>query len=184
MGHVGSGLPMQRMAMDIMGPLPETADGNRYILVVADYFTKWTEAFAIPNQEAQTVAQAFVEGIVCRLGPPGVVHTDQGRNFQSVLFRSVLQLLDVCQTRTCAFRPQSDGMVERANRTIEMLLATTVSKDQQDWDRQLPFVMAAYRASVNSTTGVSPNRMMLGREANTPLSLLYPMEAVGRPREG
>ena len=65
-------------------------------------------------------------------------------------------------------------MVERANRTIEMLLATTVAKDQRDWDRRLPYVMAAYRSSAHSTTNLSPNLMMLGRESTTPLALSYP----------
>jgi transposase InsO family protein len=125
---------LQRVAMDIMGPLPLSNQKNRFMLVVADYFTKWTEAYPLPSQEAEVVAKAFVEGWVCRLGTPGVVHTDQGRNFQSSMFREVLKLLGVHQTRTCAFHPQSDGMVERANRTIEALLATVVQKDQRDWD--------------------------------------------------
>ena len=81
-----------------------------------------------------TVAKTFTEEFICRFGPPEVVHTDQGKNFQSQLFREVLALLEIRQTRTCAFRPQSDGMVERANRTIEMMLAATVAKDQRDWD--------------------------------------------------
>ena len=70
----------------------------------------------------------------------------------------------------------SDGMVERCNRTIEALLATTVRDDQRDWDLRLPFVMAAYRATEHDTTGASPNAMMLGRETCAPLSLLYPRE--------
>jgi hypothetical protein len=183
MGHVPAGLPLQRVAMDIMGPLPMTTTKNRFILVVADYFTKWTEAYAIPNQEADTVAKVFVESFVCHYGVPAEIHTDQGRNFQSSMFRAVLELLEVKQTRTCAFRPQSDGMVERANRTIEALLATVVAKDQRDWDQKLPFVMAAYRSSAHATTNTTPNMMMLGRETVAPLSLLYPREGEGQQAE-
>ena len=124
MGHVPTGLPLERVAMDIMGPLPLTDRGNKYILVVADYFTKWTEAYALENQEAKTVARVFVEQFVCHLGPPAVVHTDRGTNFQSEMFKEVLLLLGVRQTKTCAFRPQSDGMVERINRTIEIAADT------------------------------------------------------------
>ena len=65
-------------AMDIMGPLPPTRQGNRYILVIMDYFTKWPEACALPNQEAGVVAQAFVEGVVWQHGIPEELHTDQG----------------------------------------------------------------------------------------------------------
>jgi len=60
------GAPFERLAMDIMSPSPESNDGNRYILVVRDYLTKWTEAFVIPNQEACTVADRLVEEVICR----------------------------------------------------------------------------------------------------------------------
>ena len=174
MGHVEVGLPMERWAMDVMGPLPKTHGGNKYIFVMVDYYTKWAEAAALPNQEAETVARAFVELVVCRFGAPAVIHSDQGRNFQSHLFREVMEILEIDQTRTCAFRPQSDGLVERANRTIKAMLATVVSKEQKDWDQQLPLVMAAYRGSRQETTGATPNLLMLGREVGSPYRLVYP----------
>ena len=89
------------------------------------------------------------------------------------------------QTRTCALNPKSDGLVGWCNRTIEALLSAVVAEDHSDWDEQLPFVMSAYRSSVHSTTGVTPNMMMLGRETMAPLSLLYPVgEGVGEGAEG
>ena len=60
------GVPLQRVAMDILGPLPETERSNQYVLVIADYFTKWTEAFPMSNMEAHTVAELFVCNFVCR----------------------------------------------------------------------------------------------------------------------
>ena len=72
---------MQRVAMDILGPLPETDRLNKYVLVVGDYFTKWTEAFPLPDMEAVTVARRLVE-FICRIGTPEYLHTDQGRNFE------------------------------------------------------------------------------------------------------
>eukprot|EP00731_Ephydatia_muelleri_P024449 Em0016g720a len=69
-------------AMDIMGPLPETSRGNKYILVIADYFTKWSEAYPIPNMEAITVAKCVVNEFICRFGVPEQLHSDQGRNFE------------------------------------------------------------------------------------------------------
>eukprot|EP00731_Ephydatia_muelleri_P033694 Em0035g31a len=74
--------PLQRVAMDIMGPLPETSRGNKYILVIADYFTKWSEAYPIPNMEAITVAKCLVNEFICRFGVPEQLHSDQGRNFE------------------------------------------------------------------------------------------------------
>jgi hypothetical protein len=95
--------------MDILGPLPLTEKGNRFILVVTDTFTKWTEAYALKNQEARTVASVFVDEFVCRYGTPSQIITDRGSNFESNLFREVCELLQIDKTRTTAFRPQSNA---------------------------------------------------------------------------
>ena len=69
-----TGYLMQRVATDTVGPLPETQVGNSYVLVVADYFTRWVEAFPIQNQEATTVAKKLVEEVLCRFSPPEQLH--------------------------------------------------------------------------------------------------------------
>ena len=174
------GAPMERVAMDIMGPLPQSDRGNKYVLVISDYFTKWTESYAIPNQEAATVARVFVEEFVCRYGVPLEVHTDQGRNFESALFQSVCKILGCSKTRTTAFHPQSDGMVERFNRTLEDLMAKTVADHQKDWDDCLPLVMMAYRSSQHEATGYAPSELMMGRQMILPVDLL--MGCSGTPQ--
>ena len=164
--------PFERVAVDILGPLPETASRNKYILVIGDYFSKWTEAFAIPNQEAQTVAKVLVEGWVCRLGAPRTVHTDQGRNFESILFKEMCQLLNIQKTRTSPYHPQSDGMVERFNRTLLSMLSLFVEENQMNWDALLPYVMLAYRSSVHSSTGFTPFKVVFGQEMVLPLDIM------------
>ena len=77
---------MERVALDVIGPLPETEKGNKYILVVGDYLSKWVEAYPIPNQTVETVADKFVQEFVCRYGVPEVLHSDQGRNFEAQVF--------------------------------------------------------------------------------------------------
>jgi len=109
---IHTGYPMQRVATDILGPLPETQAGNSYVLVVADYFTRWVEAFAIPNQEATTVARKLVDEVFCRFSPPEQLHSDQGRQFASLLLAEVCRLMGTHKTRTTAYHPQSDGLVE------------------------------------------------------------------------
>ncbi|KRY21315.1 RNA-directed DNA polymerase -like protein [Trichinella patagoniensis] len=114
-----AGYSIQRVGMDIVGPLEETQRGNRYILVVCDYFSKRPKAFALPNAEAPTVATALVNGIFCRYGVPETLYSDQGRNFESELVKEVCQLFGVAKTQATAYRPQSDGLVERMNHTLE-----------------------------------------------------------------
>jgi len=114
MAKYNVGSPMERIAIDVLGPLPVTEAGNKYILIVADYFTKWVEAFPMANQEACTVAEILVREVVCRFGVPVLIHSDQGRNFESVLFAEMCRLLGIKKTRTTPYHPQSDGMVERS----------------------------------------------------------------------
>lgn len=132
------GAPMERIAIDILGPLPETPRKNKFILVVSDYFTKWTESYPLPNQEATTVAEKLVNEFICRFGVPRELHSDQGRNFESKVFAEICKLLDIGKTRTTPLHPQSDGQVERFNRTVVEMLHGKIKEDQKDWDLQLP----------------------------------------------
>ena len=121
------GAPLEQVAIDILGPLPVSTAGNKYIMVIADYFTKWMEAYAIPNQEAHAVAERFVNEFVTRFGVPRQLHTDKGSMFESYLFKEMAELLGIDKTRTTAFHPASDGLVERFNRTIETMLSMFVN---------------------------------------------------------
>ena len=87
--------PLKRIAMDILGPLPTTVRGNKYVLVVGEYFTKWTEAYPMPDSEAITVARLLVNEFICRFGVPEQLHTDQGCNFESTLIKQICQLLGI-----------------------------------------------------------------------------------------
>ena len=164
--------PMERIAIDVMGPLTETDRDNKYILVISDDFTKWTESYPMPNQEAETVANVVVREFISRFGVPRQLHTDQGWNFESKFFQEVCRIMEIDKTRTTPLRPQSDGMVEQFNRTLEAMLSKFVDGNQKDWDLYLPLLMMAYRSSVHESTGFSPNEMMLGREVLLPLDLV------------
>ena len=83
------GAPFERIAIDISGSFPESDNGNRYLLIAMDYFTKWPQVYAIPNQVASTVADALVTNFFCRLGVPMELHSDQSRNFESRLMQEV-----------------------------------------------------------------------------------------------
>ena len=84
------GYSFERIALDIMGPLPITESGPKYILVVGDHFTKSTEVFPLPNQEAKTVAEKKVNEVISMFGAPERIHTDQGRNFEAQMFKEFI----------------------------------------------------------------------------------------------
>ncbi|CAL9699311.1 unnamed protein product [Knipowitschia caucasica] len=162
------GAPMDRVHLDILGPFPVSSSGNKYILVIIDQFTRWVEAFPVPDQGAETTARKLVYDFVAKFGTPLELHTDQGRNFESLLFRNVCKLLQITKTRTTPYHPSSNGQVERFNRTLLQMLRCYVNRNQKNWDEQLPLLTAAYRSSRHAVTGFTPNRLMLGREVHQP----------------
>ncbi|GBM21044.1 hypothetical protein AVEN_5759-1 [Araneus ventricosus] len=122
----------ERMALDILELFPITTKGNPYVLVLMDYFTKWPEAIPIPDQEASTAAEELVRSWIPCYGVPMILHSDQGTNFNSPLFTELCKILGILKTRTTALHPESDGIVQRFNRTILNHLSLFVSRNQTD----------------------------------------------------
>ncbi|CAC5375365.1 unnamed protein product [Mytilus coruscus] len=174
LGTYVSGKPMERVALDIFGPLPLTKRNNKYILVISDLFTKWTEAIALPNQESSTICTAFIDHFVTKFGAPLQLHSDQGRNFKADIFQRMCNLLGIHKTRTTSFRPQFNGGVERFNRTLASMLSMYCNQKQDQWDQYLQQVMMAYRSSVHASTSKTPNSMLFGREVTLPLRAVIP----------
>ena len=92
--------------MDILGPFPESVSGNVYILVATNYFTRWAEAYVIPNQEATIVVKKLTDEFFFGFFPPEPLHSDQGRSFESEVVAEVCRLLGIEKTRTTPYHPQ------------------------------------------------------------------------------
>ena len=113
--------------------------------------------------------------VFLRLGVPKTIHSDQGPGFQGDLMKAICELLEVNQTRTTPYHPQSDGQVERFNRTLIAMLSKLCADQPRDWDDHLPYTTCAYRATIQESTGCSPNMLMLGRDISLPIDLMYPV---------
>ena len=175
-------VPFYMIGVDLIGPLKLTRQGNKYILSIIDYYTKYAEAVALPNQEAETVVRAL-EQVFARHGMPSVLLTDQGRNFESHLVASMCQLFGIEKRRTTAYHPQTDGLCERFNGILKTLLRMRVNNDKDDWDEQLPHALLAYRVSKQSSTGATPFEMLYGRDPRLPLGV-EPEELETKPTHG
>ena len=169
---IPSGNPMQRIHIDIVGPLPRSRRGNRYILTVQCSFTNWAEAYAISNQRATTCARVLVKNWICRYGVPDSIHSDQGRNFESQVFEEMCHLLNINKTRSTAYHPEGNGQVENMHKTLKSMLKARVEDDPQGWDEQLDYCMMAFRSSVHSSTEHTPFELMFGREMRIPLDVM------------
>ena len=166
-----AGLPGDRVHLDIIGPFCESVQGNRYVLMIIDQFTRWLEMVALPTQGAEIVAKSFFESYVVRFGVPLQVHTDQGRNFESCLFKSFCALLEVAKSRTTPYRPSANGQVERYNQLVLNYLRSFLAGKQREWDQYIPVLGMAVRATVNRSTGFTPNMLQLGREVVMPVDI-------------
>ena len=170
-----AGAPMERVHLDFLGPLPKTKQGNENVLMMVDQFTKWVECIPLPTQTAEETARAAVDHFFSRFGFPFQVYSDQGRNFESKLFRELCKALQIHKARTTPYRPSSNGQVERYNRTLVDAVRCFIGKKQDQWDVYLQQIAGALRASVNHQTGFTANRLILGREVNMPAHLMFPL---------
>ena len=134
-----------------------------------------------PDKTANSVADAFFNQVVCCFGMPIVIHSDQGREFENKIMQELCILCGSHKTRTTPYHPESDGMVERFNRTLLMMLAMFAGKNWEDWGDLLPAVMMAYRSSVHESTGFNPYRLMFGEECTLPMDIGLPKQQSDLP---
>eukprot|EP01088_Endostelium_zonatum_P009160 TRINITY_DN2235_c0_g2_i1.p1 TRINITY_DN2235_c0_g2~~TRINITY_DN2235_c0_g2_i1.p1 ORF type:complete len:1400 (-),score=292.55 TRINITY_DN2235_c0_g2_i1:276-4475(-) len=165
--------PFERVAMDIVGPLVETTQGNKYILTIMDYHTRWPEAISLKDAKAHTVAKAYIDVFISRYGCPRIVLTDLGSNFNSHLMEEVNKILQTKHRTTTPYRPQTNGMIERFHAPLITSLSYLCSVDQTDWDEYVPLALFVYRSSVNTTIEMSPFKALFGFNASLPQEITY-----------
>eukprot|EP00731_Ephydatia_muelleri_P009263 Em0004g1601a len=171
-GTIKSNYPFEKLSWDIMGPLPTSSCGNKYILVVTDLFTKWVEAFPLAKTDSVTLAKVLVNEIVCRYGVPRYLHSDQGANLVSEVIKSLCATLGINRTQTTAYHPEGNGQVERFNRTLESMLAKVFADHQRDWDEHIQNALFAYRTAIHDSTGYTPFLVMFGRSPTLPIDVM------------
>jgi len=166
------------LAMDLTGPHPTTPRQFKYILTVTDCFSRFLWAVPLRNHFAPTVCTALQRTVFDHFGLCFEIVSDQGTEFCSKLMRESLARLGIRKFRTTAYRPQSNGRCERAHRDMNAMFAKMVADDHRNWDLVLGTVTAAYNGTVNRSTGFTPNRLFMGREALTSLDLTLPEPVV------
>ena len=167
-----AGAPFERMSIDLPGPHCRTARGSVYIVTYIDVFTKWTEAFPLPNKEAAVVARVLVKQVFCRFGVPVALLSDNGNEVDSSIMREICRLMDVDKLRTTFYKASTNAAIERFHRTLNSMLGKIINEKQTDWDLLLPYVMAAYRSRRHDSTTYTPNYLTLGREVRAPVDIV------------
>ena len=144
--------------MDLFGPLlTRSATGNKYILVITDSFSKYTELAAIPNKTAETVAKAFFESWICRHGVPVMIISDRGKEFLNSVMVDLCGYLGINHNATSSYHPQTNSQAETYNKTMIRYLSSMLDNSMTlDWEEQLPAMMMAYNCHVQRATHETP----------------------------
>jgi len=150
-------------------------------LTFVDAFSKWAEAFAIPNKEAKTVVRVLVEQIFCRFGTPVALLSDNAGKLDGRLMQEICRLLDIDKQHTSFNHPETNVVAERFHGTLNSMMGPVVSKNQKDWDICLPYILAAYRASTHLSTEYTPNFLMFATEVRAPADLVFGIPAEKSP---
>ncbi|XP_077936125.1 uncharacterized protein LOC144383152 [Gasterosteus aculeatus] len=164
-------VPFERIGMDLIGPFHWSARGYRFVLVLVDYATRYPEAVPLRNISAKSVAQALFQ-VISRVGIPKEILTDQGTSFMSRTLRELYGLLGTKSIRTSVYHPQTDGLVERMNKTLKSMIRKFISDDERNWDHWLDPLLFAVREVPQASTGFSPFELLFGRTPQGVLDLI------------
>ena len=166
----------EKRYLDVVGPLPVTQHNNRCILTFQDDLSKYVVTVPIGQQEAETVARAFVDKIVLTYGTPQILQTDQGGNFVSEVFRNTCKILRIKKIQSTAFHPESQGSIERSHRVLAEYLRHYVKEDQTNWDHWVTFATYVCNTTEHSATGFTPFQLLFEHTSAQPSAIKGPPE--------
>lgn len=154
--------PFELVCIDIVGPVK--LSGNfKYILTMLDNYSKWVEAVPLTSIDADTVSKAFIKNWIFRWGPPVILHSDRGTQFESSVMTAICQMLGTKKTRTTAYHPEGNGSLERFHRNLKDRLRCS----KRNWKEVLDEVLFEYRIMPNST-GEAPIKRLMGFDVPIP----------------
>ncbi len=162
---------LERVHVDIIGPIHKSSDGNTYILLLVDSATKYVFVRALPDKTAVSVAKMILEEFICTFGIPTCIYTDGGKEFVNSLLKEICEGLGTSRKITSAYHPQSNGQAEAKGKAIIQILKTISHPSQRDWDRMLPFAQFALNCNVPRGMSHCPLFLMTGKRPTTVLDL-------------
>ncbi|GKA58838.1 reverse transcriptase domain-containing protein [Tanacetum coccineum] len=166
--------PFYKWGIDIAGPFPEGPGKVKFLIVAIDYFTKWIEAKPVATITGNQVKKFVWDNIVCRFGLPGEIVSDNGKQFRDNPFKDWCEKLCIRQCFASVKHPQTNGLVERANRSLGEGIKARLDERSKDWIGELSHVLWAHRTMIKSSNGETPFSLTYGTEAVIPAEIGMP----------
>jgi len=164
--------PWEKLAIDIRGPDNSVGQEYRFAVVVIDYHSKWVEVELMAEVTARRVIQ-MLHRLFHREGVPECVVSDNGVQFTSREFVTLLAEYGVQHQKTPVYHPMANGLVERFNRTLGGFL-TTARQLGGNIQRRIIEMVGAYNATPQATTNRSPAELLHGRPMRSRLDVKRP----------
>ena len=162
----------ERVSVDVLGPLPITVSGHRYVLCFTDHCTRWPILVPLKETDACTVARVFFDYVICEHGCPNSLLSDRGTNFLSKVVLEVCRIMRTQKLNTSSYHPQCNAIQERYNAVILDTISHYVNQFHNDWDTYLSAIQFAYRTTpATNSVGFSPFFLLYGREARLPIDV-------------
>ncbi|GJS20291.1 reverse transcriptase domain-containing protein [Tanacetum coccineum] len=166
--------PFYKWGIDIAGPFPEGPGKVKFLIVAMDYFTKWIEAKPVATITGNQIKKFVWDNIVCRFGLPGEIISDNGKQFRDDPFKDWCEKLCINQHFASVKHPQTNGLVERANRSLGEGIKARLEARSKNWMEELPHVLWAHRTMIKSSNGDTPFSLTYGTEAVIPAEIGMP----------
>ncbi|GKC42424.1 reverse transcriptase domain-containing protein [Tanacetum coccineum] len=166
--------PFYKWGIDIAGPFPEGPGKVKFLIVAIDYFTKWIEAKPVATITGNQVKKFVWDNIVCRFGLPGEIISDNGKQFRDNPFKDWCEKLCIRQCFASVKHPQTNGLVERANRSLGEGIKARLDERSKDWIGELSHVLWSHRTMIKSSNGETPFSLTYGTEAVIPAEIGMP----------
>ena len=163
--------PFQEVQIDIVGPLPRTKSGNVYILTIIDRMSNYPEAIPVRSIKSRKVVEELVK-FFTKFGLPKVVQSDCGSNFTSKVFAESMNELGIQHVTSTPYHPESQGKIERFHQTMKSILKKYCIESGCDWDKELPYLLFAFRSAPSETLGYSPFQLIFGHCVRGPLDVV------------